>query len=106
MVWSKNHLTLLSLKRTCCLYGAGHSDFYGGKSISRAIGRGGGGEIVTFLGHEMATSKTSAIGAQKSRDFQCQPLPMALPLPSPAGLCPLAVSYLPHPGQSEFTSSL
>jgi hypothetical protein len=39
-------------------------------SITRAIGKGGGGgelKIETFLGPEMATSEASAIWAQKGR---------------------------------------
>jgi hypothetical protein len=37
-----------------------------------------GHEIETFLGPEMATSKAGGFWAQKSRDFQGPPLPMAL----------------------------
>ncbi len=45
--------------------------FMGGKSISRAIGRGKGValKIETFLVPEMATSEASVVWAQKSRDF-------------------------------------
>ncbi len=43
--------------------------------------------LLGFLGpdiSDMATSETSAFCAQKSRDFQDPPLPMALPLPRPS----------------------
>ncbi len=41
------------------------------RSITRAL------KIGTFLGPEMAKSEATAIWAQKSRDFQGPPLPMA-----------------------------
>jgi hypothetical protein len=43
-------------------------------------------KIESILGPDMATSEASAIWAQKSRDFQGPPLPMALVMDlSPSG---------------------
>jgi hypothetical protein len=47
------------------IYGAGHNDFEAGKFILRAMEGGSALKIKTFLGLEMATSKASAIWAQK-----------------------------------------
>jgi hypothetical protein len=43
----------------CCFYGAGRNDFDAGKSILKAIGKGGGLKIETFLCPEMAMSEAS-----------------------------------------------
>jgi hypothetical protein len=50
-------------------------------------------KIETFLGPEMATSEASAIWAQKSRDFQGPPLPMAriMDLPPSESLSPSTI---------------
>jgi hypothetical protein len=41
-------------------------------------------EMDTFLGSEMATSEASAIGAQKSPDFQGPPVPIPQVMDLPA----------------------
>jgi hypothetical protein len=56
--------------------GAGRNDFDGVKSIFKGHSKGWAVKIETFLGPEMATSKASAIWAQK-RDFHGLALPMA-----------------------------
>ncbi len=48
-------------------------DFDGGKSILRAIVRGGALKIETFLGPKMATSEPSAIRGQKVEIFRAHP---------------------------------
>ncbi len=67
--------------------------FMGVKSISRVIVRGWAPKIETFLDPEMATGKASAIWAQKSRDFQGPPLPLAqvMDLPPSKPLSPSAI---------------
>ncbi len=66
------------------LYGAGRNDFDAGKSNVEGHWKGWALKIETFFSPEMATRETSAIWAQKSRDFQGPPLPIVRVMDFPA----------------------
>ncbi len=57
---------------------------------------GVGPEIKTFWGPEMAMSEASTIWAQKSRDFQGPPLPMAWVMDFPASQSKIKNRYIGH----------
>jgi hypothetical protein len=81
-------LTKLSLSISC-LYGEERHDFDAGKSFKRAL------KIETFLDHEMPMYEAIAIWAQKSRDFQAPPLPMALEMARPKNVTILRAHPFP-----------